>query len=58
MKLVDYVIDGELHGRKLFYRYQDEAIDIQFIPIRRLIHGAKAEDDQIEEYILDKKGLT
>lgn len=58
MKLVDYVIDGELGQAKLFYRYKDEAI-------RYTIYsnngdssiGAKAEDDQIEEYILDKNGI-
>ena len=48
----------ELGQAKLFYRYKDEAI-------RYTIYsnngdssiGAKAEDDQIEEYILDKNGI-
>lgn len=58
MKLVEYTIDQELRQAKMFYKYNSEAIRYTIYANNEDSSiGAKAEDELIEEYILDKEGI-
>lgn len=54
MKLVDYVIDGELGQTKLFYKYKGESIRYTIYANNEdSSKGAKEEDELVEQYYIN-----
>ena len=58
MKLVDYSIEEEIGQAKLFYKYNDESIRYTiYANDEESSRGTKEEDQLIEEYVLDNRGI-
>lgn len=58
MKLVEYSIDEKIGLAKLFYKYRNQSIQYTIYANNKdSSRGAKKEDEKIEEYILEKKGI-